>query len=251
LLNIIEKKPFVKLVPFFKGFKGTIKQSPEDEHLWIMTGVWKSTSRQITVTELPPGRWTQDFKEYLDELIENKTITDFHNNSTTEDVHFEIFGYKGTNVEKDLKLVKTLRTSNMHLLHPTQGIKKYNSAEEILVDFVEIRLKYYALRKKYLVKVLNDRTTLLTNKARFVREVVDEEIIIFRQKKSVLEQVLTDREYMKVDGSFDYLLNIMTHQYTEEAIEKLETEVQTVTSKLNEIKKTTHVMFWKKDIELL
>ena len=42
---------------------------------------------------------------------------------------------------KDFKLQKTFHISNMHLFHPNKGIYKYESPEEILLDFVEIRTK--------------------------------------------------------------------------------------------------------------
>jgi DNA topoisomerase II len=54
---------------------------------------------------------------------------------------------------KDLKMKKTFHTSNMHLFHPTRGIHKYANAEEILRDFVELRLEHYKKRKAHLVDV--------------------------------------------------------------------------------------------------
>jgi hypothetical protein len=41
------------------------------------------------------GRWTQDYKEYLDTLVEKKMIGGYTNNSTTEDVDFEILATLG------------------------------------------------------------------------------------------------------------------------------------------------------------
>ena len=84
-------------------------------------GVWSSIGRTVKVTELPPGRWTQDYKEHLDTLVEKKIISGFTNNSTTENVDFLIQDYNGKDAVKDLKLQKTLRTSNMHLFPSHQG----------------------------------------------------------------------------------------------------------------------------------
>jgi DNA topoisomerase-2 len=127
-------------------------------------GVYIVTGKRIVVTELPPGRWTQDYKEHLDDLTEKKIITGYKNSSTTETVHFEIEGYEGTELIKDFKLRKAFRTSNMHLFHPLSGIKKYSSPEEILGDFFEIRLEYYAKRKEHLIRVLTEKTLVLETK---------------------------------------------------------------------------------------
>ena len=209
-----------------------------------MQGIYSVKSDVVTVTELPPGRWIQDYKEFLDDLVEKKTISGYKNNSTTDDVYFEIFEYQGSNIIKDLKLTKTIRTSNMHLFHPLTGIKKYVSAEEILVDFVEIRVKYYNLRKQNLIEKLTEKSKVLSNKAKFVRQVVDGDLIIFKRKKSSLED-----ELMRKFGTFDYLLDIKTYQYTEEAIKKLMDESKQATDELEILHSTQILDMWKNDIK--
>jgi DNA topoisomerase-2 len=208
-----------------------------------MKGVYDVHENRVTVTELPPGRWIQDYKEHLDVLLEKKTILGYKNNSTTNDVHFEI-EYQGSDLEKDLKLTKTIRTSNMHLFHPTHGIKKYNSAEEILVDFVEIRVKYYSLRKQNMIEELSKKVIVLNNKAKFVRQVVDGDLIIFKRKKSSLED-----ELMRKFGAYDYLLDIKTYQYTEEAIAKLTKEAVQAVEELEILRATPILSLWKADIK--
>ena len=237
-------KPIEKMVPWFRGFKGTIVQDPDDVFLWIMQGLYSVQGETVIVTELPPGRWIQDYKEFLDELVEKKTISGYKNNSTTDDVYFEIFEYQGSDLIKELKLTKTIRTSNMHLFHPVIGIKKYLSAEEILVDFVEIRTKYYKLRKQNLIEKLTEKAKVLSNKAKFVRQVVDGDLIIFKRKKSSLED-----ELMRKFGAFDYLLDIKTYQYTEEAIKKLMDESVQATEELEILRGTQILDMWKSDIK--
>jgi DNA topoisomerase-2 len=229
--------------PWFRGFKGTITRDEEDPSSWIMSGIYTVKGITVTVTELPPGRWIQDYKEHLDDLVEKKTVTSYKNNSTTDNVHFEI-DYVGTNIEKDLKLNKTIRTSNMHLFHPKTGIKKYNTAEEILVDFIEVRIKYYNLRKQHLIEELTKKAKMLDNKAKFVRQVVDGDLIIFKRKKQSLED-----ELMRKFGASDYLLDIKTYQYTEEAIKRLMDESKQATEELEVLSGTQILDMWKTDIK--
>jgi len=241
--NFLSGKPLVKMVPWFRGFKGVVTQDPSDEHSWNMSGVYTVKNQTVTVTELPPGRWIQDYKEHLDDLVEKKVVSGYKNNSTTNDVHFEI-EYQGSDLEKDLKLNKSIRTSNMHLFHPTTGIKRYSSAEEILCDFVEIRMKYYTLRKQHMIESLKKKANVLSNKAKFVRQVVDGDLIIFKRKKSSLED-----ELMRKFGAFDYLLDIKTYQYTEEAIAKLMQESVQAIEELEVLQKTSVLNLWKADIK--
>jgi len=240
--NFLKGLPLVKMNPWFRGFKGTM--NIDDKYSWIALGLYTLSGTTVTITELPPGRWIQDYKEYLDELFEKKVISGYKNNSTTNDVYFEIYDYQGHDLIKDLKLSKTIRTSNMHLFHPLSGIKKYLSAEEILVDFIEIRVKYYNMRKQNMIEELTKKAQVLSNKAKFVRQVVDGDLIIFKRKKSSLED-----ELVRKFGAFDYLLDIKTYQYTEEAILKLTKESVQATEELETLRDTQILNMWKVDIK--
>ena len=136
----------------------------------------------------------------------------------------------------------------MHLFHPVKGIRKYASAEEILVDFVEIRLDAYKRRKAHMVKTMTAECELLRNKARFIKMVVEDEIIIFKRKKAQIESDLVKHKFLKVDDSYDYLMNVKTYQYTEESIDKMLSEVRETETRLAQIQKTTVVDMWKTDI---
>ena len=249
VLNILSGKDIVPMNPYFQGFCGSITKDEENPQMWKATGVWKQGPKgSIIVSELPPGRWTSDFKEELDIMIEKKKISDYLNNSTTETVHFEIVGYSGTNFEKDFKMSKIIRTSNMHLFHPTQGIKKYSSPEEILVDFVEFRMNYYKARKSYLVEKITKEEVEVRNKAEFIRQVVHDEFVIFKRKKAEIEAELVEKKFDKVDESYNYLLNIKTYEYTEESINELVEHCSRITEELKILKKTPCTTMWKTDV---
>ena len=249
ILSVLKGESIKKMEPWYKNFKGTIVEDIEKEHTWIATGLWKQLPNgKIQVTELPPGKWTQDFKEHLDNLVENKIISDFKNNSTDQEVNFEIVGYSGNSLVKDLKLSKAIHTSNMHLFHPQKGIKKYSSAEEILIDFIEIRIKFYKLRKKFMVNEIENKLVEISNKARFVKLVTNEELIIFKKKKEILLNEIKSLEFKLIDEKYDYLLNIKTYHYTQEEIDKLNNEMKLLSQELDLIKKTSIQTMWNIDI---
>ena len=236
----------VEMKPWFRGFKGKVFR--DEGGSWITEGIWKDTGSRLKVTELPPGRWTQDYKEYLDTLVEKKTINSYTNNSTTEDVDFEIFGYSGKDLVKDLKMRKTFHTSNMHLFHPTRGIHRYASPEEILKDFVELRLEHYKKRKAHLIDVLQRRAEMCGHKSKFVSMVIEGKLVVFKRKKVDLETEMSTM-FPKIDGSWDYLLNIKTVEYTEERVKALMDEARQANVELERMIKTSHVTMWRMDIK--
>jgi DNA topoisomerase-2 len=137
----------------------------------------------------------------------------------------------------------------MHLFHPTHGIKKYESAEEILVDFMEIRIEYYNKRKSYILESLKKEFTELQNKAKFIKYVVEDKITIFKQKKSSIEERLEELKFLKIGDKFDYLLNIKTYQYTEEEIKTLTDKVKEIHQEIKILKQTPIIDLWKEDIK--
>jgi DNA topoisomerase-2 len=243
--RILTGEDIVPMRPWFRGFKGVVHK---EEDTWMMEGVWNWSRNNIVVTELPPGRWTQDYKEYLDTLVEKKLIGGYTNNSTTEDVHFEIMEYAGKDLLKDLKLRKTFRVSNMHLFHPTKGIHKYTSPEEILEDFVELRLEHYKKRKAHLIDVLEKRAIMCDHKSKFVSMVIEGELVVFKRKKAELEEEMSPI-FPKIDGNWDYLLNTKTVEYTEERVRALMDEAKQAKEDLEKMMKTSHVTMWKTDIK--
>ena len=246
ITNVLNGKSIQKMKPWFRGFKGKVFEQDDDS--WMTQGVWTAIGRTVKVTELPPGRWTQDYKEHLDTLIEKKIISGFTNNSTTENVDFLIQDYSGKDAVKDLKLQKTVRITNMHLFHPTKGIHKYQSPELILKDFIELRYEYYKKRKEHLIKVLEAKAQMCDYKSRFVSMVINGDIIVFRRKKQELENQLSGL-FPQIGGTYDYLLNIRTVQYTDESVRELLKESEQAKRDLEIMKSTTAMDMWKNDIK--
>ncbi len=170
VIHALNNEPLEEMVPYFRGFKGRIEKCTT-KGTFVAHGCYRVQGKKVIVTELPPAKWTDDFKTYLSKLKEKGDIVDFVDSSTIEDVHVEIVFPGDPNVEV-LKLEKTIHVTNMHLFHP-DGIKKYGSPEEILLDFVAIRKKFYEARKEHLLKKGEEETIFMEKKADFVRLFID------------------------------------------------------------------------------
>ena len=94
-----------------------------------------------------------------------------------------------------------------------------------------------------MIEALTKRALVLSNKAKFVRQVVDGDLIIFKRKKSSLED-----ELMRKFGAFDYLLDIKTYQYTSEHVHKLNSDVKVTKETLGSVQSTTTLKMWKSDL---
>lgn len=248
LMRCMKGEAPVAMKPWYRGFKGTVEDGGDGT--WILTGCYKKLSlTNLEIFELPPGKWTQDYKEFLDGLVDKGKIHSYSNHSTEEHPCFKIIGYMGKNAVKDLGLSKRVHTTNMWLRTPN-GLKKYSSPEEILVDFFAVRLGYYKKRKARLLKEYKFDSEVVSNKAHFVQKVVDGVIRVFRRKRVDIEVDLVDHGLKKVSGSYDYLMNIKTDQYTSEKIESLLNEKSDKERLYSELSDTSVITLWENDLKL-
>ena len=123
-------EPVKDFVPFYRGFKGTVER---EEKKITIRGVHTVEDMMVHITELPIGTWTEDYKAFLEDLVADKLIKDYTDNSTDKMVDFKVrLLTMPDSIEKFLKLTTTKSLNNMHLFNEEEQLKKYNSVEEIL-----------------------------------------------------------------------------------------------------------------------
>jgi len=249
ILCALDQVPMVPMLPHFKGFKGKVTKTKD--HTWVLSGVVEKVGSQLHVKELPPGRWIQDVKEHLDALVDKGTIQKYENHSSETQPDFRIWGAEGLeNVEKELGLTKTIHTSNMYLIGPNGAVKKYNSPEEILVDYIEIRIKIYKKRKQYLLAQLDSEIQWLTEKARFIRDVaVTPRMHIFNVPLGQIHEQLRREKY--AEDIWPKLLDIKTYHYTKEEVDKLQALCSQKAQERATLKATSVVQMWKNNLNTL
>ena len=240
----LQQVPMVPMVPHFKGFKGRVTKTKD--HTWVLEGLVVNEGSRLHVTELPPGKWIQDFKEHLDDLLEKGTIQKFENHSTETAPDFHIWGYTGAEPMKDLGLTKTIHTSNMYLIGPNGAVKKYNSPEEILVDYIEIRVGVYKKRKAWLLKEFDNEIGWLTEKARFISGVISGSIGVMNTPLATIQGRLKAARF--AEAIWPKLLDIKTYQYTKEEVDKLTALIARRTSDREALKNTSVVQMWKNNL---
>ena len=235
--------------PWYPKFKGTI--APISEGSYQVTGCYNLKAGTLEITELPIGKWTNDYKEFLDSLVDTK-IVNYENHSTEDTVYFKIrmntAQLTHEKILKDFKLTGTINTTNMHLFDAKGNIKKYNSPKEIVKDFIDVRLHHYDLRKKHQLKKMSLELNVLTQKINFIRLIVNEELIIYKKKKDVIVSELKKRKFGMVDGGYDYLLKMELYNLTDEKINELDTAHKKTKLALDTLEQTSIQDLWLQDL---
>ena len=67
----------VRMIPWYNGFTGTILPAEDKAKSYTCTGVYRILSgTEIEITELPIGKWTRDYKTFLEDLAQKDEIDD-------------------------------------------------------------------------------------------------------------------------------------------------------------------------------
>lgn len=247
IICYLNSKEMKEMVPWYPNFKGSIHDKGNGSY--VTKGVWKlsENKKAIKITELPIGKWTNVYKEFLDSLLDKNIIKKYENHSSESDVHFIVhstseFTDDTDAIESILKLTSSLSTTNMHLFNEKGIITKYNDVNYIIKNFVDIRLKYYNIRKEYLLHTWSEQLNTLGDKIRFIKLVINEDIIVFRRNKQNIKEQLENHEFSS--KQFDELLSIKLHAFTEEELVKLENEITKIKTNMNVLKqKSKHDLF--------
>jgi DNA topoisomerase-2 len=264
-----------EFLPYYEGFTGSITKITDSKFLFKGT-YEKMETDKIKVTELPVGYWTEDFKELLNDLQndkdkEGKKITPFvkdvYENYTDTTVEFVITFSKGkveelekasgdygcNGLEKLLKLYNTSSTTNMNLFNAEDKLTKYDSVEAIIDDYFGIRLGYYNDRKMNLIENLEKELLIMSNKVRYIQEVLSDTIDLRKKKKQEITNLLQSKKYdiMDEDDEYKYLVRMPMDSVSEENVDKLVAEHRTKSAELERIKNTTIQQMWLTELDIL
>jgi len=254
LEKLVENPDYVipELTPWYRGFEGHIEKVEKNK--WVSFGSYVITDNVIKITELPIGESIENYKQFLEKMESDDRIITFKNNSSDTKVMFEIslskatinqWEYSGT-LEKNLKLTSNINATNMHVFNENGNLQKMDTPEEILISFYRIRNRYHILRKQYLTDKINKELIILESKVKFVKAIVNDELVVFKRKK---QDITLDIKKMNLyeNPNYDYLMNMPIHTFTEETIDKLEKEYKTKLEEYAIIEKTTIKDLWKQD----
>lgn len=244
--NIINKKPVIEMTPYFKNFKGVVEKVSDTKY--ITNGVSKKVADKLIITELPVGRATEDYLEYLNDIAEKGIIKDYKNFSTEEDINIEIYLMNGQSLP-DLKLTSNINISNMYLFDSENRIKKYDTINDILSEYYKTRLMFYKKRKEYITKKLKEEIKYLSNKMRFLQLILENKLKIFRVPKKTLDEKLEELEFDRLEASYNYLTEMPISSFTEEKLEDLDNKRKVKNEELKYIENKTPKDLWCIDLD--
>lgn len=262
--------------PWWFGFKGSILPSGD---AWITKGIYTldDTKKTVTITELPVGTWTKDYKVFLDTMCGGegtaattdrgkpilKSFDDLYDDDTVRFVlycdpdYYEDIKAEPSEFEKRFKMTTTWRLSNMTCFNNEMQIVKYNCIGDMIEAFFGPRLEAYEKRRQNEMARLEREALEADAKARFLRAVLDgtmelrkatdEEIVSSMMLHSL--PPLSDPENQESIDAYEYLLRLRMDRVKASAIEEAEKAVLAARMAYEELRDTTASALWLNDLD--
>jgi DNA topoisomerase-2 len=228
-----------KLVPYFEGFKGTYTEEG------VIGAYRKEKDGDFVVTELPPGTWTADYREWLEKELAEGRIKDFSDTSTDQQINIRIKGIEEAALVKSL--TTKIKTTNMHAFNEKGIITKYDTLNDILAAFWTVRINLYETRRAHQITKLEKEVPYHEDIVRFIEsQCLDKPVPDLRRKsKAECEALLTEHKYTH----HAEILRLPVSSFTSEVMAKHRADRENVLNRLELLKGTTAEALWLADLE--
>jgi len=274
--------------PWWIGFKGPIHLVSDG--VWVTKGLYTfdDAKKIVTITELPVGTWTHDYKAFLDELCVSGTVvkaggsTGGKNDSSKTDEgkpvlrnfedlynhidvkfnldldpdYYDDIRANPVEFEKRFQLTSTWRTTNMVAFNMDSKIVKYGCVGDILEAFYGPRLAAYETRRAAEIERQRREAEEADAKARFLQAVLDGTIDMRRASDEDIVAAMIAHELPALSAdkvatnvdAYDYLLRLRMDRVKAAAVEEHQRAVVAAQAALAALEATTAAAMWLSDL---
>jgi DNA topoisomerase-2 len=155
----------------------------------------------------------------------------------------------------------------MYLYDSDLKIKKYNSTIDIIKEWSSVRLTCYFERKNHQLKILDKLFIKLNAKAKFINDIINNNIIIMNVDDSIVIKKLEELNYPKLSDndndnddddnvdndkkSYNYLLKLPVSSLTSNNFKKLEENALKIKNEIEILKNTPIYTIWLNELNEL
>lgn len=257
-LKSLEGKKFPEPLPFWNGFHGTVEKLEGESSSFRIKGIHTiENTNTVRITELPPSMTYQKYESILNTLCDKGSIATYDDNCK-KNIDYTIKFQRvelQERIKKDqleglLKLIEN-ETENLTCLDENGKLIVFKSVTELINYFVKFRLSYYDKRKDFILNELSRRNIYLSNRAKFIKLIIENKLNLRNVPKAEVIIQLEKLNFEKIEGSFDYLLNMTIQSMTKERYEALLKEIQENTDESIRISKTEPIEMYRTDLKEL
>lgn len=255
-LKVLDNKRFKEPSPWINEFSGEWVQDKDNSLSWLAKGnIEIVNTTTVRITELPPSMTYQKFESHLNALEDNGWIVSYEDNCKSN-IDYTIKFNRKTLAEKTPRIrgmfkMDEKQSENLTMLDENGKLIIFHNITDVIKYFVDFRLKFYDKRKEFLIGKLENRLQYLSNRARFIKMIIDGKLKVNNVPKATIEKSLETNKFDKRDNSYSYLLSMPIHTLTKEKYQELLNEVKDVKAELALTKKLTTKEMYVTDLKEL
>ena len=203
-MKCVENKSFNAPSPYWNEFKGKVVRSVENPKSFSIHGILNvENTTTVKITELPVSMTYQKFDVLLSSLQDKGIIQQYDDNCADGKIEYVIKFQrvvladliKKNKVESTFKLIEN-ETENLTCLDENGKLIIFDSVEDIIKYFVNFRITFYDKRKSLMIKENEYNHNVLTNKANFIKGIIEKKIVVNNTLKA---DIILQLEKMKFD----------------------------------------------------
>jgi len=267
----------IALRPWWFGFRGSVLHV--EDGVWQTKGLYTCDDEKqtVTITELPVGVWTHDYKAFLDTMVTDtdahargddgkpvlREFDDLYNHIDIKFVlyldpeYYDDVKSNPAEFEKRFHLTNVWRTSNMVCFNKNMAITNYKCVGDMMEEYYGVRLAKYEERKANEMARLERDAVEADAKARFLQGVLDGTIELRRATDEAIVACLkthslpplSDPAQPDVVDSYEYLLRIRIDRVKAAAIEDAKRLVMEARAALLRLRMMSTTQMWLRDLE--
>jgi len=230
--------------PNWRGWNGKLELS---DGKWIAKGKLEKVGNYYWVKEIKPSRSIDQFISHLDELEEKGLLKSYLDMSKDDIPNIKLEGLVDY---KKLDLVENISTTNMNYWYGCK-ITKSESPEEIVDIWFEERLFWYGKRMDSVIEKLTNKLDRSNMIWKFIDLVINNKLELRKRKLDDVINQLESLNFIKIDNSYNYLLNIPAISFTKEKSDFYKNMWLDCKNQLSEYKKLTPQSIWLSELSLL
>ena len=253
-VKVLDGKKVGTLLPWWNEYRGPVEQVAGTNQ-YVMRGQYRvANTTTVEISELPPSITFQKYEAHLNSLQDRGIIFSYEDNSSNG-INYTLKCARATlsdliakgRLDQTLKMVET-ETENLTCLDERGKLIIFDSVPQVVEYFTNFRLSFYSKRKAFLIKKYGDELMYLSNRARFVKMIIEGTLKVNNRPKADIIKDLVANDFDMVNDSYNYLLSMPIHSLTKETYEQLLKEVAEKKALLAEIKKKDTTDMYREDL---
>lgn len=250
-MKVLDGKKLVPntLVPWFRGFHGTVSRSENGQV--VITGKLKVVNTTtIEISELPVGKFLDDYKDVLNKLEEAELIKDYDDASTEQAFKFTVKVPRSTTELTEEQLYTKFKlvareTENFTLWNSEGILQRFESSEDVISMYVPWRLSFYEVRRQKLIGDTIESIRWMSEIIRFIRYYLANTTVFSGTPKKELIELLLSKQF----NDYDRLLGMPMWNLTKDKIAELEKKLEDLGTYLKTLEADSAGEMYKRELK--